>query len=418
MNSNQMRRNTEAVQLPKSWQYLPLCKVVDSSRPISYGIVQTGPNIENGVLCIRVVDLTKPTLDKRFMIRTTPAISNSYKRTILQENDVIIALRGEIGLSKRIDGQLSNANLTRGVALISKSVKMDARFVVNVLQSVPVKRRMLNSTNGSALQEIPIGSLRKILIPVPPLPEQKKIAEILSTWDTAIEQVRKLIEAKKQFKNGFIQKLLSGRLRLPEFGKAIKKANGIPLGWKKARLGELFIERDETNPNLPLLSITGDRGIVSRHDVDRKDTSNPDKSKYKRVVKGDIGYNTMRMWQGVSAVSDREGIISPAYTVCIPQKGIDPSYFGFLFKSPLMIHTFHRYSQGLVDDTLNLKFPIFAQIGIVFPSLDEQKKIAALLTIIDREITLIAKKGAAIKRQKNHLIQNLLTGQIRVKTDN
>ena len=158
-------------------------------------------------------------------------------------------------------------------------------------------------------------------IPPLPLPEQKKIAEILSAWDRAIEQVGRLINAKQRLKKGLMQQLLYGRMRFPEFGKHAKKKGEMPEGWKACKLGTCFNERKETNPDLPLLAITSERGVIPRDEVERKDTLNADKSKYKRIALGDIGYNTMRMWQGVSAVSTLEGIVSPAYTICTPKNG-------------------------------------------------------------------------------------------------
>ena len=161
------------------------------------------------------------------------------------------------------------------------------------------------------------------------------------------------------------------------------------------------------------MAITSDRGVIPRDEVERKDTSNADKSKYKRIAPGDIGYNTMRMWQGVSAVSTLEGIVSPAYTICTPKKGHSPSFFGYLFKYPPMIHLFHRFSQGIVSDTLNLKFRHFSQVKANVPSEAEQTRIAAVLSTCDREIELLKKKQEKLKEQKKGLMQKLLTGEIR-----
>ncbi|KPK90625.1 MAG: hypothetical protein AMJ88_15740 [Anaerolineae bacterium SM23_ 63] len=250
-------------------------------------------------------------------------------------------------------------------------------------------------------------------MPLPPLPEQKKIAEILSSWDRAVEQVNKLIEIKQRLKKGLMQQLLTGRLRLPKFGKPVQKKGELPDGWHTCKLGAYFKERRETNPNLPLLSITSDRGVIPRDEVERKDTSNADKSNYKRIAVGDIGYNTMRMWQGVSSVSGLEGIVSPAYTICTPREGYSSKYFGYLFKYTPMIHLFYRFSQGLVSDTLSLKFYLFSQIKIRVPSEAEQIQIVKVLYNCDKEIDLLRQKKEALREQKKGLMQKLLTGEIR-----
>ena len=166
-------------------------------------------------------------------------------------------------------------------------------------------------------------------------------------------------------------------LRFPEFTDE----------WKEVKLGEVTCERNETNtPTLPLLSITANKGVIPQTDSEKKDVSNADKSKYKRICSGDIGYNTMRMWQGRSALSFVEGIVSPAYTIVTPLKGVSPLFLSYLIKRPRLIYEFWTHSQGLVEDTLNCKYKDFAQITITIPSLSEQRKIAALLSLIDERI--------------------------------
>jgi type I restriction enzyme S subunit len=269
----------------------------------------------------------------------------------------------------------------------------------NRLQSLATPGVCQYNINQSELQ-------RQFILPLPPLPEQKKIAEILSTWDEAIEQTRALVDAKKKRKQALMQQLLTGTSRLP----------GFKGPWEKYHLGDLFEERKEFNVgHLPLLAITGRRGVVPALEIERKDSSSGDKSKHKYIVPDDIGYNTMRMWQGVSAVSDLEGIVSPAYTICIPKKEINVRFMGYLFKLPAMIHLFWRYSQGLVSDTLNLTFHNFAQIAVNVASLDEQGAIAAVLETADDEVAVLKEKLIALEKQKRGLMQKLVTGELRVK---
>lgn len=177
----------------------------------------------------------------------------------------------------------------------------------------------------------------------------------------------------------------------------------------------MFTERNENDPSLDLLSITGDEGVIPRDEVGRKDTSSDDKSNYKVIMPGDIGYNTMRMWQGRSAVSRLKGIVSPAYTIVTPKKNQDVNFYGYLFQLPQIIHLFYRYSQGLVSDTWSLKFRHFSQIKIRIPRYEEQKKIAELLNQLDEEIVLLTQKIDILQKHKQGLMQKLLTGEVRVK---
>lgn len=242
----------------------------------------------------------------------------------------------------------------------------------------------------------------KTKLVLPPLKEQEKIAEVLSCWDDGIEVLEKLLEKKQLHKKALMQRLYSRKKT--QFDKKIYK------------LGQLFTNRKETNcTNLELLSVCDGVGIIPRAQLNAKDNSNEDKSKYLKVCIGDIAYNTMRMWQGRCGVSNYEGIVSPAYTVCIPTEKINVNYMYYMFKTPHMIHDFWRFSQGIVEDTLNLKFNNFSIIKVEIPSKEVQQKIAEILSNCDEEISLLDKKLEMLKLQKKGLMQKLLTGEIRVK---
>lgn len=261
-------------------------------------------------------------------------------------------------------------------------------------------------TQGGTMHHITKENMEKRFIPVPPLAEQRKIAEVLGVWDEAIEKQARLIEKLALRKRALMQRLLSAKLRLPGFSEP----------WKTHKLQELFTERNETNrTDLPLLSITGDRGVILQTESEKRDTSNDDKSKYKRIAKGDIGYNTMRMWQGRSALSGLEGIVSPAYTIVVPNTtDVDGYYMSVLFKQPRLVYDFWTHSQGLVGDTLNCKYRDFGQVHICCPPLAEQKAITEVLTTADREIELAKEKLERLRRQKRGLMQQLLTGKKRI----
>lgn len=259
---------------------------------------------------------------------------------------------------------------------------------------------------GHGTKRLQTDQLLGLPISVPPINEQRKIAEILGAWDDGLEKLDAVIAAKERRKKGLMQRLLTGKRRV----------KGFKSRWATFKLGKLFSERVEQNrDDLPLLAITADRGVVPRDELSKRDTSSEDKSKYLRIAPGDIGYNTMRMWQGVSAMSALEGIISPAYTVCVPSEKIDGRFAAHFFKLPHTVHLFHRYSQGLVDDTLNLKYLNFATIEVYVPlDVAEQRAIADILDACDEELRLLRDQRGAIERQKRGLMQRLLTGKVRV----
>ena len=306
--------------------------------------------------------------------------------------------------------------LNNKVRIAAKDIQMDSNMMAITPHTAIVDteflyirilhERLYRIADTSSIPQINNKHIIPYKIAVPPLAEQRKIAEVLGVWDEAIEKQARLIEKLALRKRALMQRLLSAKLRLPGFSEP----------WKIHKLQELFTERNETNrTDLPLLSITGDRGVILQTESEKRDTSNDDKSKYKRIAKGDIGYNTMRMWQGRSALSGLEGIVSPAYTIVVPNTtDVDGYYMSVLFKQPRLVYDFWTHSQGLVGDTLNCKYRDFGQVHICCPPLAEQKAITEVLTAADREIELAKEKLERLRRQKRSLMQQLLTGKKRV----
>ena len=190
-------------------------------------------------------------------------------------------------------------------------------------------------------------------------------------------------------------------------GKPKVRFAGFTEAWEQRKLGNCFTERDERSADGELVSVTINDGIKLFEELGRHDNSSDDKSRYKRVEIGDIAYNSMRMWQGASGYSPYQGIVSPAYTVLIPNIGIDSIFFSYVFKRSQQIHVFQIYSQGITSDTWNLKYPAFSQIKTKVPNLGEQKKIGAFFRHLDRLITLHQRKRGRLENIKKAMLEKM-----------
>lgn len=227
--------------------------------------------------------------------------------------------------------------------------------------------------------------------------EQQKIVSYFQSLDSLIQIISKKLASLKRIKAASLQSMF------PQEGETVPKVRfkGFKEGWEKEKLGNLFKERIENNINGELLSVTINNGIIKASDNGRFDNSNNDKSHYKVVKIGDIVYNTMRMWQGASGYSAYEGIVSPAYTVIIPQEQVFPLFFAYLFKTQSLINRFRIHSQGLTTDTWNLKFAGFSIIEVCFPkSKLEQQKIASYFCNLDKQISLQTQRLEKLKQIK------------------
>lgn len=396
--------NTE---IPSDWEVKELSEIGE----LKNGINKEKEDFGFGFPMVNLMDVfgINKVYKDNFQLGLVNATERDLKEYSLQKGDVLFirsSVKPEgVGLTTVICDDLENTTYSGFIIRFRDNGCLDLEYKAHCFFEEGFRRRLLNKSTISANTNINQGALNSLKLSIPPLPEQKAIAKVLSTADAAIHATEKLISQKELRKKWLMQQLLTGKKRL----------KGFDLEWKEVPLGEMFAERNETKYfDLPLLSI-GQNGVYPQDESVKKDTSNEDKSKYKRICHGDIGYNTMRMWQGRSALSGLEGIVSPAYTVVTPKKNADSLFFSYLFKMPKMTNLFWRNSQGLVDDTLNCKFKDFSIVKVMLPlSKEEQTAIAQVLQTADKEISLLKAKAEKLREQKKGLMQQLLTGKKRL----
>jgi type I restriction enzyme S subunit len=195
-------------------------------------------------------------------------------------------------------------------------------------------------------------------------------------------------------------------------------ATQLPDGWLLLPNIAVFQERIERGHiNEELLSVTIGRGVIKQTDVDiKKDSSNEDKSKYKLIKVGDIAYNKMRMWQGALGYSDYQGISSPAYVILKPKMKINPRYFHYMFRTSFYTNYSKRFSYGIVDDQLSLRYTDFKRMYSIVPPIEVQNSIVAYLDKKNNEIDkFIRNKERLIElleEQRSSIINNILTSGV------
>lgn len=189
----------------------------------------------------------------------------------------------------------------------------------------------------------------------------------------------------------------------------------LPDGWKLLPNIAIFRERIERGfDNEELLSVTIGKGVIRQSENDiKKDSSNEDKSKYKLIKVGDIAYNRMRMWQGALGYSDYQGITSPAYVVLKPRMEINQRFFHYMFRTGFYANYSKRFSYGIVDDQLSLRYVDFKRMYSIVPPLETQNAIVAYLDRKTQQIQeFIAKKERLIElleEQKSSVIRKYVT---------
>ena len=295
-----------------------------------------------------------------------------------------------------------------GVAIgdfwVLRSKGFDEKYLYTLVNSESFLK-VANISSGSKMPRADwnLVSTTKFVVPSAK-DEQKAIGKYFTSLDSQISASTSRLASLKQMKAASLQAMF------PQEGEAVPKIRfkGFEGEWKKVKLGKLFSERIENNVDGEMLSVTMNNGIIKAAENGRFDNSNSDKSKYKVVKVGDIAYNSMRMWQGASGCSQYEGIVSPAYTVVVPNANIHSLFFAYLFKTIPMINLFRLHSQGLTKDTWNLKYPAFSIIEVSYPeSKAEQQAIASYFTSLDRQISLQSQRLEKLKQIKSACLDKM-----------
>ena len=267
-------------------------------------------------------------------------------------------------------------------------------------QAVPV----LNKTEFS-----------KFKIPLPPLPEQKKIADCLSTWDVAIEKQNALINVLTDRKKALMQQLLTGKKRLPGFSGE----------WKEVKLGDLFekINRKNEEGNTNVVTISAQRGFVKQTDFFNKSVASETLDNYSLIYHGEFCYNKSYsngypLGATKRLIAFEKAVVTTLY-ICFKikdQKKSNGSFFEQFFEANSLDRSLIKIAQegGRAHGLLNVSLSDFFNIKIKLPPIEEQTAIAEILAAADRELQLQKEKLAQLQAQKKGLMQVLLTGKKRL----
>lgn len=264
---------------------------------------------------------------------------------------------------------------------------------------------------GSTIPSLSSSTIHSIKVLLPPLAEQEKIAEILGTWDEGIEKLSSLIEQKKLLKKGLMQKLLTGKVRLSTFTQP----------WKEVKLGAVLEAISRRNKNLNIsrvLSVTNSRGFILPEEQFSRVVASENLSNYKVVKNGEFAYNPSRLNVGSIDRLDNftDGILSPMYVIFKCNEKLSSNYMKHWITTTEFNTKVRNSAQGSVRETVDFK--TLSSIKINLPSdISEQQAIADVLSTADDEINLLNQKLEALKEQKKGLMQQLLTGQVRVKVN-
>ncbi|EFH7952304.1 restriction endonuclease subunit S [Escherichia coli] len=350
-------------------------------------------------------------------------IPNGY---LLSKGDLLLAMteqaEGLLGSPLFVpedNKYLHNQRL--GLVEINCPDKICSDFLYLLFNHADSRKQITEQSTGTKVKHTSPDRLCSVIGLIPPLLEQKKIAQILSTWDKAISVTEKLLANSQRQKKALMQQLLTGKKRLLD-------ENGVRFSgeWEFKRISEIAtrVQRKNDAAEHPILTISSLSGFVRQDERYSRYMAGESVKNYILLKKGEFAYNkgNSKTYE-FGCIFDLEayeaGLVPHVYVCFRLKNGLSHRYFKYLFEADYLkpqlgalVNTGVR-NNGL----LNIKPTEFMQTKVPVPCFEEQESIADMLYNSSRTIRVLQDKLACLKDEKKALMQQLLTGKRRVKVD-
>ena len=405
---------SEFKNLPSGWKVVKLGEI----GKVINGLTYSPDNVSNnGLLVLRSSNINNNSIVLNNDDVYVKGISK-FNKTL--ENDILICVRNGsknlIGKSALITEKCKDLAFGAFMAIFRSNYNL---FLIHIFKTNTFFKQVKNDL-GATINSINNSNLLNFKIPLPPLDEQEKIAEILSTWDEAINLTINLIESKKQFKKALMQNLLTAKIRFLQFKDE----------WEEIRLGNIGksyngligkVAEDFQNGNSNFITYKNifdnpkiDINIFEKVKIMEDEEQN--------LVKfGDIFFTTSSETPnevGISSVLLSKCGILYLNSFCFGFRLnnfeiLSPYFAVFYFRSDCFRKQTFKLAQG--STRFNISKTEVLNLNIKIPNLSEQQKIAEVLMACDDEINLLNLKLENLKKQKQGLMQKLLSGKVRTK---
>lgn len=197
----------------KKWKIAFLADLVKKDKIITYGIVQAGPNFENGIPYIRTGDIANGKIKEANLLKTSPEIAKSYTRSKCETGDIIMSIRATVGTSAILPESLNGANLTQGTARISPDTnKINPVYLYYTIKSKGIQTKINLEAKGATFREITLKRLREISIPIPPLNIQDKFEKAINLINQQKDLTQKSLQKSEDLFQSLLQRAFKGEL--------------------------------------------------------------------------------------------------------------------------------------------------------------------------------------------------------------
>ena len=413
-------------EIPAHWEIKKLRYLGDALIGLTYDpadvvaegegtLVLRSSNIQNGRI----------TLDDNVFVST-----KIPSELITREKDIIICSRNGsralVGKTAKIEGSAVGTSFGAFTTVFRSGLNDFLYYVFNSqLFSFQAGRFMTTTIN-----QLTTGTLKDLEVPVPPVQEQRRIADFLDRETAGIDRlvtkqnclVSSLIDRRQAVICQLVTKGLNAAAALTPSG--VEWLGEVPKHWEVCRIGSLFREAaDVGEDGLPILTVSIHDGVSDRQlddeELERKFIRIEDTSKYKKVIPSDLVYNMMRAWQGGFGAVLVAGLVSPAYVVARPRRPMVTKFIELLLRTPAAIEEMRCHSYGVADFRLRLYWDHFKMLRVALPPLAEQREIVEAAQreteSVDALIRVIEVQNEKLAEYRSALISAAVTGQIDVR---
>lgn len=404
--------------LPEGWTYANLGEIASTVTSGSRDWAQYYSDA--GDKFVRMTNLSRDGVrisenDMKYV--AIPPDSSDGKRTSLKNGDILISITAELGKIGLVPKGFGTAFINQHLALVRlKNGTASSPFVAYALSSKKLNQKLNSLNDAGAKAGLNLSTIRSFPLALPPLPEQKKIAAILSTWDRAIEGTEKLLANSQQQKKALMQQLLTGKKRLP----------GFTGEWETRQINEIAnrIKRRSDGQKHPILMISSSIGFVTQDAKYSRYMAGESVNNYILLKKGEFAYNkgNSKLYQFGCVFELREykqGLVPNVYVCFKVNTEQYPAFYRHLFKFDFLKPQLRAIVNSGIRNNglLNIKPDQFMNTKVPVPPLPEQKAIAAVLSTADEELAALESDLSRLRQEKKALMQQLLTGKRRVRVD-
>ncbi|MBS3197644.1 restriction endonuclease subunit S [Turicibacter bilis] len=381
---------------------------------------------DEGVKILQAKHITKGYIDFSDARNISREDYNKYKEKYQPRiNDILMSNIGTIGKSILVEEEQQYV-IAWNIFMIRLKESVYARYINYYFQRLEKINYYEKFMTGNATKFINKTTMAEIEFLLPPLKEQQKIAEILSSVDAAIEKTEQVIAKTEEVKKGLMQQLLTKGIGHTKFKQT--DIGNIPIKWKLLTLESLCerVTRKNKSLNDNVLTISAQHGLINQAEFFNKIVAGKNIESYYLLKQGEFAYNKSYSKGypfGVIRRLDRyeEGILSTLY-ICFKLKDeqtVTSDFINNIFESGLLDSQFVGIAKegARAHGLLNIKVADFFNIQIPIPSLEEQNKISEVIKVMNIRIDSEEIKLKKLNEVKKGLMQQLLTGQVRVKVD-